>query len=106
MRGMSVLRPLPAPRKRPASSGLPIVADSPMRLGRQSASLHMRSIRQNVCMPRSPRSSEWTSSMTMKRRSPNSEGISICLLIISDSSDSGVICKMPEGLRSSLRFWA
>ena len=29
----------------------------------------------------------------------------MCLLIISDSSDSGVICKMPEGLRSSLRFW-
>ena len=29
----------------------------------------------------------------------------MCLLIISDSKDSGVICKMPEGFFSNLRFW-
>ena len=51
-------RPLPAARKRPAASGLPMVADRPILLGLHSASLQSRSIRQNVCMPRSARSRE------------------------------------------------
>ena len=72
--------------------------------GAAPASLQSRSIRQKVCMPRSPRSREWISSMTINRRSPNRDGISMCLLIISDSRDSGVICRMPEGFFSSLRF--
>ena len=100
-----VLRLLPDARKRPASSGLPMVAERPILRGEQPASLHMRSIRQNACSPRSLLSSEWISSMTMKRRSPKREGISMCLFIISDSSDSGVICSMPRGLLRSLRFW-
>ena len=102
--GMTVGRPLPAARNRPAASGSPIVAERPTRRGLHPAVLQSRSIRQKVCIPRSPRRSEWISSMTINRRSLNSDGISICLLIISDSRDSGVICKIPAGFRSSFRF--
>ena len=103
--GMTVPRPLPAARNFPASSGLPMVADKPIRRGEQPARAHSRSMRQKVCRPRSPRKREWISSMTMNRRSPKREGISMCLLMSRLSRDSGVICKIPAGLRSSFRFW-
>ena len=96
-RGMIVPRPLPAARNLPASSGFPMVADRPIRRGVHPASRQRRSIRQKVCPPRSARRREWISSITMKRRSRNRDGISICLLIIRDSRDSGVIWRIPAG---------
>ena len=90
-RGITVFRPLPLARNRPAACGDPMVAESPILRGWQPARAHILSIRQKVCSPLSDLSREWISSMTINLRSAKREGISICLLIISDSSDSGVI---------------
>ena len=95
--GTSVPRPVPAARRAPVSAGVPMVADSPMRRGCTPAIRERRSIRQSVCPPRSPRRRECTSSITTKCRSPKSFGIAACRCRRSASSDSGVICKMPDG---------
>ena len=57
-------RPVPDERKSPQRCGSPMVADSPMRRGFTPAMRARRSMRQSVWPPRSPRSSEWTSSIT------------------------------------------
>ena len=91
-------------RKSAAFCGSPIVADKPMRRGSDPERRASRSIRHMVCPPRSPRIKECISSMTMKRRSPKSLGITECFLSSNASSDSGVIWRMPEGCSMSLRF--
>ena len=96
--------PGPAPRNFAASRRLPIVADKPIRRVLTPASRLRRSIRQKVCPPRSLRKKEWSSSITTKRRPWKRWGMSICLLIIKDSSDSGVICKTPDGCFNIFRF--
>ena len=82
-----------------------MVADRPMRRGLTPAMRQRRSMRQMVWPPRSPRSREWTSSMTMKRRSQKSLEMAACLRSSRASSDSGVICKMPLGFLSILALW-
>ena len=98
----------PAPKNSLASSRLPIVAESPILRGLTLASLDKRSIKQKVCPPRSLLRNECNSSTTIYFKPPKRCGISMCLLIMKLSSDSGVICKIPEGCLSSLRFcvWA
>ena len=61
-------------------------------------------MRHIVCNPRSPRMSEWISSITTNCRFEKSAGTAECFLRSSASSDSGVICSTPEGCSMSLRF--
>ena len=103
--GTTVPLPVPALRNSAACFGSPMVADSPMRRGLTPAMRDNRSIRHRVCPPRSPRINACSSSITMKRRSPNSAGMAACRCKNIASSDSGVICRIPEGCFMSLRLW-
>ena len=102
MTGIMVSLPVPDERNSPVACGSPMVAERPILLGFTPASLESLSIRQSVCPPRSARSRECTSSITMKRRSPNRRAISACLRSSMASKDSGVICRMPDGFFKSL----
>ena len=103
--GMTQPRPVPRERISPVSSGSPMVADRPMRRGLTPAMRERRSMQHRVCPPRSPRRSECTSSITTKRRSLKSLATAECLCMSSASSDSGVICRMPEGFLSMRALW-
>ena len=103
-RGITVGLPVPSARNCPTAWGSPTVAERPTRLGFTPASRDRRSTKQRVCPPRSPRRNAWISSITTKRRSPNRKGIAACRWSSMASSDSGVICSMPEGSLANLRF--
>jgi hypothetical protein len=88
-----------------STSGLPTVADRPIRWSGRPASAPSRSSTARRCQPRSSPAKACTSSTTTARRSPNMCGASSSVETSIASSDSGVVSRT-EGRDVACRWRA
>ncbi len=91
----------PGLSQRFAASGSPSVAESPRRRTGRLLLSASRVIRLRRCAPRSVPRKEWASSMTKNPSLEKSLESSCGWLMHSDSIDSGVIRRTPDGFSSS-----